>query len=358
MYRSGRNHQHHLSHQSRQLTQPSRPPTPSRSHHSHSQKKIFPILNLPMELFLMIIAYAASPVFDSEDITVVRPSYSAAIALARVSYLMYQHTMPYLLHTVVLNSEVDLGLFARTIRYQHQRQVPRRLRLDYPSLVRRFWCSESYEAIIDRNEYIDYSSLYQVISRAESIGMPFYGTHLLYNGLASDGANPDNDWKCRRVAFEGRFIRWKPITSSYEGATFLKKITHLSMWVPYHNLASISPQEYPVAAWVKDIPFHIMTNLRHFSFPLLMDRRRHEGLRKIGYLTMAVYQAPHGQAFNPVTFKDWATSAEFQKYGRQVKLQKMPQLSSSDAGDWTAGYVLDETERVWKEVDQMLERRR
>ncbi|KAK0226264.1 hypothetical protein IW262DRAFT_754809 [Armillaria fumosa] len=358
MYHSDRNYQHRPPHQSRQLTQSSRPQTPSRSHHSHPQKKIFPILNLPMELFLMIIAYAASPVFDGKDVTVVRPSYSAAIALARVSYLMYQHTMTYLLHTVVLNSEVDLALFVRTVRYQHQRQVPRRLRLDYPSLVRRFWCSESYEAIIDRNDYIDYSSLYQVISRAESIGMPFYGTHLLYNGLASDGANPGKDWTCQRVTFEGRFIRWKPITSSYEGATFLKRITHLSMWVPYHNLSSISPQEYPVAGWVKDIPFHMMTNLRQFSFPLLIDRRRHEGPRSIGYPTMVVYHAPYGEVFNPVAFKDWATSADFQKYGWQVKLQKMPHISPSEPGAWTAGYVLDETERVWKEVNQMLEGRR
>ncbi|KAK0195757.1 hypothetical protein F5146DRAFT_997280 [Armillaria mellea] len=355
MYHSGRNHR--PPHQSRQLTQ-SRPHTPSRLQQSRPQKESFPILSLPMELVLEIIAYAASPVFDAKDVTVVRPSYSTAVELACVSYFMYRHTMPHLLHTIILNSEVDLAFFARTVRHQYQRQVPRRLELPYPSLVRRFWCSESYEAIIDRNDYIDYSALYQVISRAESIGMPFYGMHLLYNGLASDGANPDTDWKCQRIAFEGRFIRWKPITSSYEGATFLKKITHLSMWVPYHDLTSISPQEYPVAAWVKDIPFHMMPKLRQFSFPLLIDRRRHEGPRRIGYPTMVVYCAPHGQEFNPVTFKDWATSPEFQKYGRQVKLQKMPQISPSDRGDWTAGYVLDETERVWKEVDKMLEGRR
>lgn len=350
MYHLGRNHQHRPPHQSRPLTQ-SRSQTPSRP-----QKKIFPILSLPIELFLEIIAYAASPEFNDGDVDVVRPSYSAAIALARVSHLMYQHTMPHLLHTVILNSERDLALFARAVQYQHQRQG--RLRLDYPSLVRRFWCSESYEAIIDRNNYIDYSSLYQVISRAESIGMPFYGMHLLYNGLASDGANPDKDWKCCRIAFEGRFIRWKPITSSYEGATFLKKITHLCMWVPYHDLSSISLQEYPVAEWVKDIPFRMMTNLRQFSFPLLVDRRRHEGPRRIGYPTMVVYCAPYGKVFDPVTLKDWATSPKFQTYGRQVKLQKVPQLAPSDTGAWTAGYVLDETERIWKEVDKMLEGRR
>ncbi|KAK0484320.1 hypothetical protein EDD18DRAFT_707263 [Armillaria luteobubalina] len=357
MYHSGRNHQYRPPKQSRQLAQSSRPQTPSRSHHSSSQKNIFPILNLPMELFLMIITYAASPVFDAEDVTVVRPSYSAAVALARVSYLMYQHTMPYLLHTVVLNSEVDLALFARTVRYQHQRQVPRRLRLEYPSLVRRFWCSESYEAIVDRDDCIDYSSLYKVISRAESIGMPFYGTHLLYNGLSTVDANPDKNWVCNRVVFEGRFIRWRPITSSYEGATFLQRITHLSMWVPYHDLSSISPQEYPVAEWVKDIPFHMMINLRYFSFPLLIDRRRHEGPRSIGYPRMVVYHALRGEAFNPVTFKDWAMSAEFQKYAWQVNLQKMPQISPSEPGAWTAGYVLDETERVWKEVGKILGRR-
>ncbi|KAK0460911.1 uncharacterized protein EV420DRAFT_1640418 [Desarmillaria tabescens] len=343
MHRSGHRHRHDLPYQSRTQTR------------SHPQQKIFPILSLPMELFLEIIAYAASPVFpDARNVGIVKPSYSTAVALARVSYLMYQHTMPHLLHTVVLNSTSDVTLFARSVRHQDRRRVPRRLALSYPLLVRRFWCSESYEAIIDRDDGIDYSSLYRVISRAKSIGMPFYGMHLLYNGLASDGARPVEDWKCRRVTFEGNFVRWKPITSSYEGATFLRSITHLSMWVPYHDLSSVSPQEYPVAEWVKDIPFHMMPNLRRFSFPLLVDRRRYEG-DVLGYPTLLVYCAPQGQAFNPVTFRDWATSPRFWTYGWQTKLQKMPQILHSDRSDWTVGYVLDETERVWKEVDKMLE---
>ncbi|KAK0212515.1 hypothetical protein DFS33DRAFT_34439 [Desarmillaria ectypa] len=345
MYHSGHHHQHRSSHQSRTQVR------------SRPQQKIFPILSLPMELFLEIIAYAASPVFpDAKNVGVVKPSYSAAIALARASYMMYQHTMPYLLHTVILNSEVDLASFARTVRHQYQCRVPQRLALGYPLLVRRFWCSESYEAIIDRNDYIDYSSLYRVISCAESIGVPFYGMHLLYNGLASNSARPDEDWKCRRVTFEGNFVRWKPITSSYEGATFLRSITHLSMWVPYHDLSSIPLQEYPVAEWVKDVPFHMMPNLRRFSFPLLVDRRRYEG-EALGYPTMLVYCAPHGQTFNPGAFREWARSPEFWTYGWQIKLRKLPEILQSDRSNWAVGYVLDEAERVWKEADRMLETR-
>ncbi|KAG7449644.1 uncharacterized protein BT62DRAFT_1001932 [Guyanagaster necrorhizus] len=340
MHHSSRYYQHRPSHQSRPQTRP-RP-----------KHKIFPLLSLPMELILEIITYAASPVFFNEkDVSIVKPSYSAAIAMACVSYFMYQQTMPHLLHTVILNSEDDLALFARTVRLHHQGRVFKRLSFA-PLPVRRFWCSESYEALVDRNNNVDYSSLYQVICHAKSIGLPVHGMHLLYNGVTSDGANPSQDWRCRRVTFEGQSLRWKPITSSGEGATFLGKITHLSMWVPYHDLSKVPPEEYPFANWVQNIPFHMMPNLRHFSFPLLVDQRRYGS--KVGYSMMLVYCAPHGQEFNPVAFRDWARSPKFWTYGWQVKLQITPKIVPSAREDWVVGYVLDEAERVWKEVDKML----
>ncbi|KAJ7782744.1 hypothetical protein B0H16DRAFT_1211700, partial [Mycena metata] len=230
----------------------------------------FPFTLLPTELALEIVRLASLP--SSEDATAARPSYATAVAMASVSHAMRSATMPHLLHSVVLASSQQVLSFIDSILLQKQLSASSSaLALDYPKLVRRFWSTECREPLIeDSPEYrIDYAALYQVIRGVDVLGLNFHSLHLLYNGLASAGADPAVDWTCRHVILAGYSPRWRPLTSSAEGAIFLSRITHLTLWITTDFFGRPPPSDgRRVPAWLTDVPFSLMLSLTHLAFPL------------------------------------------------------------------------------------------
>ncbi|KAJ6449629.1 hypothetical protein DFH09DRAFT_893720, partial [Mycena vulgaris] len=231
----------------------------------------FPFTFLPTELALEIVRVAAS-LPNYEDVIAPRPSYATALSMASVSHAMRSATMPHLLHSVVLASSPQVLSFIDSILLQKQFYTSSALALDYTKLVRRFWSTVCWEALTDDSpDYcINYAALYEVVRGVDSLGLDFRSLHLLYNGLASPGADPARDWQCRRVTFAGSFPRWKPLTSTMEGTAFLSRITHLTLWIPTHTYPWLPPptQESPVPRWIQDIPFSAFQNLTHLAFPL------------------------------------------------------------------------------------------
>ncbi|KAF7362197.1 hypothetical protein MVEN_00565800 [Mycena venus] len=232
---------------------------------------VFPFTLLPTEISLEIIRVASIPSCD--DATAPRPSYATAVSMASVSHTMRSATMPHLLHSVVLASSPQVLSFIDSILLQKQLATSATpLALDYTKLVRRFWSTECWEPLMeDSPDYrIDYGALYDIICRVESLGLNFRSLHLLYNGLASPGADPARDWKCGRVTFAGLFPRWKPLTSSTEGMIFLSRISHLTLWIStYHN--SWPTHERRVPNWIGEMPLSSFRNLTHLAFSLVSD---------------------------------------------------------------------------------------
>ncbi|KAJ6495736.1 hypothetical protein C8R47DRAFT_959440, partial [Mycena vitilis] len=233
---------------------------------------VFPFTLLPTELALEIVRLASLP--DCADTTMPRPSYATALAMASVSHAMRNATMPHLLHTVILASSPQVFSFIDSILLQKRLAASSSaLALDYPKLVRRFWSTECWEAVMDDSpDYcINYNALYEVIRGVDSLGLNSRSLHLVYNGLSSAGADPAQDWTCRHLTISGSSPpRWRPLTSSLEGMAFLACITHLTLWIPTQNLPWLLPtqDESRIPRWIEEIPLSSFHSLTHLAFPL------------------------------------------------------------------------------------------
>lgn len=211
----------------------------------------FPLTDLPPELILHVIAFAACPH------QIGGLSYSTSIAMASVSRLMYQLTMPHLLHTVACQTIEQLHLFIRSFRNQAaKKRAGAHLVLDYGSLVRVFWASEIWESLVENDNGIDYRAVYDIIHAVEILALSCESVHLLYSALSTAHGDPAlQEWSCRKLVVMGKYWRWLPLTSSPECLAVLKQVTHLTAWLPFdlrHN-----------------IPFALMPALRCLTFPLL-----------------------------------------------------------------------------------------
>ncbi|KAJ6593536.1 hypothetical protein B0H19DRAFT_1246290 [Mycena capillaripes] len=268
---------------------------------------VFPFTLLPTELALEIVRIAGLPSYD--DATAPRPSYATALAMTAVSHSMRSAAMPHLLHSVVLASSDQVLSFIDSILLQKQLCASSSaLALDYTKLVRRFWSTECWEALMDDSpDYcINYSALYEIIRDVDSLGFNFRSLHLLYNGLASAGADPARDWQCRRVTLAGSNPRWKPLTSSVEGITFLSRITHLTLWISIHNH-----------------PWHPPAHLTHLAFPLLPDHipigvKANPDVFQLPTETLVYFAPSFSVDFKPSVFREWALGDDPLSHGAVV----------------------------------------
>ncbi|CAK5281833.1 unnamed protein product [Mycena citricolor] len=227
----------------------------------------FPFARLPLELILEVVRIGASPDCST---ALHRPSYATAISLASTSSMLCSIAMPHLLRTVVLCTTDHVIAFIESIVLQRKLLAMKpasRLALEYPRLVRRFWCTECAE----RHPFsagfdLDYGALYSVLRNLDCLGLDFRAMHLLYNSLASPGADPQYDWLCRRVVFAGKHPRWNPLKMSAGGTHFFSHITHISLWI--HDAADLSATN-SIPTWLQDVPLTAMPKLTHMT--VLLD---------------------------------------------------------------------------------------
>lgn len=198
-----------------------------------SSNMVFPLLRLPLELALEILRLASSPKHGHERTQRLQSRaqiYQTASALALVSSRVRRAVMPHLLHTVILNTQATVTLFLRTV--EKQKTIGSRLKIDYAKYVRRIWSTEYYQPFAEQSEmpYHDYRLLNDLFCKADTLGFSFNSLHLLYEVLC--GAQPDSlsSWTCKHVTFAGALPMWNSITSTNTGLTFLKHITHLTIW--------------------------------------------------------------------------------------------------------------------------------
>lgn len=306
-----------------------------------STSEPFPFARLSVELALEIISYAAYPQPTSVRLDCPRPNYSTARALASTSQLMYHMSMPHLLHTVALNTTAHLQSFIWSLHLQrHRKQYNSRLMLDYTKLVRRFWATGVWESLVEQSpeDTIDYRALWDIIQGVDCLGLSFHSSHLLYNGVGSAAMDSSVDWSCRQLVLSGIHWRWSPLTSSNESLAFLRQITHLALWIPYHGEGQ-SSTEQSLPYWIRSVPFALMPNLAFFAFPLLDEASGpiYEG-------TVVCTTSRSGKN----DFLEWATSGELQGETIRVAFESSPVLAGADDDAvWDYGYVQRESVRAW-----------
>lgn len=297
---------------------------------SHS----FPLMNLSMELVLEIISFAAHPQLPLNTLSWARPSYSNARALASVSHLMYQITMPHLLHSVAFNRVDQLQAFIRS--YTHQRRmVSSRLAVNYAALVRQFWATGIWEPLVGHDEGIDYRTLYDILRCVDCIGLSFPALHILYNSLASVSFEPSpGNWTCQRLILAGAGWRWSPLISTREGLAFLSQITHLALWIPCHTEepAHNERSDHLYPQWLSGVPFSLMPGLTYFSFPLLTE----------------LYEGMVVQVGTNDEFREWVRTGGYTGKSIAVTFETLPFHPTVPKGVWDSAYIQTEVERVWR----------
>jgi serine/threonine protein kinase len=79
--------------------------------------------------------------------------------------------------------------------------------------------------------------------------------HLLFNSLPDVQAESDA-WKCRRLTFAGDNLRWNPLTSPASGQAYLRRLTHLTIWLPADDaIAASQDVGSRVPNWIRRVPF-------------------------------------------------------------------------------------------------------
>jgi hypothetical protein len=304
----------------------------------------FPFCQLPIELTLEILRFAASPAQQTEsDFLSV---YATARALALVCYNVRQVVMPHFLHTVVLNSHDSLNKFVRTLDRQKQlANRGSRLFLNYAHLVHRVWTSRCWEPIYQTRVLTSvhaYTTLSEILCNAEALGFTFLSYHLLYEVLSAVCDPID----CRRLTFAGNNPRWNPLISTAGGQAFLQRLTHLTIWLPADD--SIGPpcishlDGLRVPNWVQRIPFEYMTNLTHFAFSLVSTPRMRT-TAVVMYVLTPYLRHQH----NPTVFRTWATSEDPLSYGKIVNIDvRITNSPEVDDEKWGMAFLRGEND-MW-----------
>lgn len=322
----------------------------------------FPFNKLSVELAFEIVRFAALPDWYETQ----SPGYATAVALCSVSHSVRRAAMPHLLHTVSLTSSSQVLAFVDAVQLQHtHRKTISPLSLDYAKYVKRFWCRECWEPLVDQSPdlpMLNYRILHEIIRNVDSLGLDFNCLHLLYNGLASVGISPLLDWRCRKVTLSGDLWRWRPLTMTPEGSTFLASITHLVLWIPSEILVlpaggGGAASSACIPEWIQHVPFSSFSSLKHIAFPLSGRQTFHTcpGFTFRKPTRMLVYTAPQHTNHDPSIFKEWALSHDPAAHGVivNVEVEHTVNLNGSTTVNWEEAYLRGVGDELWKKADHL-----
>lgn len=281
----------------------------------------FSLSRLPLELALDILRLAACPEDYQHQI------YKTASSLALVSHAIRRAVMPHLLHTVILSTQAHVKLFIRTVQQQqHLANIGSSLSLNYSHYIRRLWSTQCWEPLVHYSTHrTNYNILYPIFAGAESMGFNFNSLHLLYEVLGGLFSDSLPNWKCQRATFAGTSPMWNPIMSTTAGLSFLRQLTHLTVWIPNDDGDGSASDSnlHLIPDWVQKVPFELMPNLIYFAFSLVYSPGS-------SVVTILRYTLPaaasHDQ--NSSIFRSWAMSAEPLSYGVTANIS-MTEISGS-----------------------------
>ncbi|KIK47190.1 hypothetical protein CY34DRAFT_9080 [Suillus luteus UH-Slu-Lm8-n1] len=253
----------------------------------------FPFGDLPVELALLILKYAAQPSFSQSETYKSKNPYSSALAICLVSKEVRKKVLPEILHTVLLPQLRNVTAFVEALRMQQSYALQdHQFKFDYTKYVRRIWMGQfrgsvpgiSLDGFGQLQPELDLSPLAPVLLAAPSISVDFENLDLLSGCLLHawnsrvdnhEGSPPLYSPKTLMITgTESMTRQWSSYIKTVHGAAFLASITHV-ISVTYtitdssRHLCRIcrenGSKNYNRPDWMTRTP---LNNLQTFSLPI------------------------------------------------------------------------------------------
>ncbi|KAG1724543.1 hypothetical protein EDB19DRAFT_309766 [Suillus lakei] len=272
----------------------------------------FRFSDLPTELALSILRFAARPTFDQAEKYEAKCPYSSALALCLVSTAFRRAVLPELLHTILLRDSRNVRQFVQALLMQKEyaeeehakgeyveQKIKNRLHFEYAPHVHKIWIGchvisahlpttpRAY-ALKPPERPLAISLLTPLLLAAPSLALDWTSMDLLVECLehawtsypathVSDKHSP-SPWKTQTLTLSGGVPtsdpRWKRLTDTPQGSAFLASISHLSTTTylcrDFEPLPpSTLPKDYRLPLWMQseDTPWACFKNLQTVILP-------------------------------------------------------------------------------------------
>ncbi|KAG2034423.1 hypothetical protein BDR03DRAFT_1093808 [Suillus americanus] len=273
----------------------------------------FPFTDLPAELALLILKYAAQPTFDQTEKYETKSPYSSTLALCLVSKVVRRVALPELLHTILLPKSENLRMFANALHMQQEyaeiqkqndirskceeEQTQNDLYFEYAPYIHKIWIGCSGANIVPDPLFhphyapaaarkLAISVLTPVLLATPTLALDwtslgFFSECLehAWKSHADTNANDEHSprpWNTKTLTLSGETVaggQWKLLKGTPQGSAFLASISHLtygSYTTTFDEFLFIAmshglPRNYHLPQWMKSIPWLHLKNLQTFS---------------------------------------------------------------------------------------------
>ncbi|KAG1723020.1 uncharacterized protein EDB91DRAFT_185665 [Suillus paluster] len=242
-------------------------------------------VELPTELVLMILKYAATPTFSQAEKYDAKNPYASALALCRVSRDVRRAVLPELLHTVLLPENRHLTAFLHALRMQKEyAQQGHHLHFEYAPHVHRIWIENIQKQALQAHWPNSVSLMAPVLLGAESFATDLSSLFLLSGCL-------EHAWNSRKnIALECSQLPWRTRTLTFshvtfltpqrplgftpQGRAFLASISHVvslshpqaaHMHLLHRNVGLLGPGEHILPPWMMQTSWNSFTALATIS---------------------------------------------------------------------------------------------
>ncbi|KAG1781260.1 hypothetical protein EV702DRAFT_1042387 [Suillus placidus] len=255
----------------------------------------FPLTDLPVELALIILEYAARPTFDQADLYDAINPYSSALALCRVSKTVRRVVLPELLHTILLPDSRHVAKFVYALRMQKvYGEKGNDLHFEYAPRVHKMWIAShcgnlapaqclphtprAYALKVFESP-LDISLLAPILLAAPYLALGWTSLDLLVECLehawkSRVATHVDNEqspppWNTQTLTLSctspTTSPRWERLTDTPHGSAFLGSISHLSTnpYVCDHKSHTTDLcRDHRLPLWMKITPWAYFKSLQ------------------------------------------------------------------------------------------------
>ncbi|KAG1725067.1 uncharacterized protein EDB91DRAFT_1254926 [Suillus paluster] len=241
-----------------------------------------PCVELPTELVLLILSYAAKPTFSQADNYDAKNPYASAATLCLVSRIVRRTVLPELLHTH------SSTLFSMQKAYAQQKH---HLHFEYAPHIRRIWIGEilhlppqplwPLSSMLYPPPALDFSLLSPVVLAAESLALDFLSVKYLLAGCLEHAWHSqvvDHErplpWNTKTMTVSGAYP-WFSLEITPQGRAFLASISHLVSLSHLQNETHLhlidrftGSRDYRLPMWLRRTRWYSFENLQTVSLAL------------------------------------------------------------------------------------------